>query len=127
MRMCLNWKVLAGLGVVAAGVLLLRPGLLGTVLPTLLVLACPLSMLAMMVGMGKMGTMQGDPCALPARSQAALSRSRDEQVVTLRRQLADLEAQRRTLAEQLRDLEQAEPAARRPLATGAGSREQRAR
>ena len=48
LRMCLNWKVLAGLGLVAVGVGVYRPGLLGAALPILLLAACPLSMLWMM-------------------------------------------------------------------------------
>ncbi|MGE0600612.1 MAG: DUF2933 domain-containing protein [Dehalococcoidia bacterium] len=49
--MCFNWKVLAGLGVVAAGVLLFAPGAALAVLPLLLLAACPLSMVVMMFAM----------------------------------------------------------------------------
>lgn len=51
LRMCLNWKVLAGLGLVAVGVGVYSPGLLGAALPILLLAACPLSMLWMMRAM----------------------------------------------------------------------------
>lgn len=51
LRMCLNWKVLAGLGMVAVGVGMYRPDLLGAALPILLLAACPLSMLWMMRAM----------------------------------------------------------------------------
>ena len=47
LKHCLNWKVIAGLGVIALGVLIVAPNLLGRVLPFLLIAACPLSMLAM--------------------------------------------------------------------------------
>jgi len=49
--MCLNKRVLIGLGIVAVGVLLLRPSWLGAALPLLLLAVCPLSMLFMMKGM----------------------------------------------------------------------------
>lgn len=51
MKMCLNWKVLAGLGAVGVGVYLVAPGLAAAALPLLLLAACPLSMLLMMKGM----------------------------------------------------------------------------
>lgn len=47
-KCCLNPKVLAGLAVVGVGVLVLAPNLAANVLPLLVVLACPLSMLFMM-------------------------------------------------------------------------------
>jgi len=57
LKCCLNWKVLVGLGVVAAGVWLFQPSAFRAALPTLAVLICPLSMGLMMFGMGKMGGM----------------------------------------------------------------------
>jgi hypothetical protein len=51
MRMCLNKKVLLGLGAAAVGVLLLAPQWLGAALPLLLLAACPLSMVFMMTAM----------------------------------------------------------------------------
>ncbi|MBA2316427.1 MAG: DUF2933 domain-containing protein [Euzebyales bacterium] len=51
MRMCLNKKVLLGLGAAAVGVLLLAPQWLGAALPLLLLAACPLSMVFMMMAM----------------------------------------------------------------------------
>ncbi|MGH8914830.1 MAG: DUF2933 domain-containing protein [Acidimicrobiia bacterium] len=53
LRMCLNWKVLGGLALVAAGVWAYRPDLLGSALPLLLLAACPLSMLWMMKSMNQ--------------------------------------------------------------------------
>jgi hypothetical protein len=52
LKHCLNWKVAAGLGVIALGILVVAPNLVGRIFPILLVAICPLSMLAMMVGMG---------------------------------------------------------------------------
>ena len=58
-KMCLNWKVLAGLAVVGVGIFLVAPGLALAALPLLLLAACPLSMLLMMKSMGGMqGTQQ---------------------------------------------------------------------
>ena len=53
--MCINWKVVAGLMVVAAGLfVLVSPGMARTALPYLLSAVCPLSMLLMMKSMGGM-------------------------------------------------------------------------
>lgn len=58
LKCCLNWKVLTGLAVVAAGIWIVQPKLIGAALPLLLLAACPLSMLLMMGGMSKMGGMK---------------------------------------------------------------------
>lgn len=76
LRMCLNWKVLGGLALVAAGVGIYRPALFGAALPILLLAACPLSMLWMMRSMhrgeeagtrARPSTLPDDPAALRAR------------------------------------------------------------
>jgi hypothetical protein len=76
LRMCLNWKVLAGLALVAAGVWTYRPDLFGAALPLLLLAACPLSMLWMMRSMNhgqdagtsaQPPTLPDDPAVLRAR------------------------------------------------------------
>jgi hypothetical protein len=59
MRMCLNRKVLVGLGVVATIVLVVAPGAFLATLPVLLVLACPLSMAVMMWGVSGKGCARG--------------------------------------------------------------------
>lgn len=63
-KCCLNPKVLAGLAVVGVGVLVFAPNIAASVLPLLIVLACPLSMLFMMRGMrGQMnGSTNGAAC-----------------------------------------------------------------
>jgi len=48
---CINWKVVGGLAMVAAVVAIASPHALGAVVPVLLVLACPLSMVLMARGM----------------------------------------------------------------------------
>ena len=53
-QMCLNWKVLVGLVIVAALLAVLNPALFATALPVLLVLVCPLSMGIMLLRMGRM-------------------------------------------------------------------------
>ena len=58
---CLNRNVLIGLGAVAVAVFFFAPSA-RSVLPLLLVAACPLSMVAMMFGMSKMGS-SGKSCA----------------------------------------------------------------
>jgi len=54
MQMCLNWKVLAGLAVIAVLIGIAAPQFFFGALPVLLVLACPISMLFMMGQMGRM-------------------------------------------------------------------------
>jgi len=50
---CLNGKVIVGLAVVGLGVWVAVPTLVGAAVPLLLTAICPLSMLAMVVGMGR--------------------------------------------------------------------------
>ncbi len=61
--MCLNWRVLTGLGAVALGIWLVAPQYILGALPLLLILICPLSMVLMAVMMrdSKGGEMQMDP------------------------------------------------------------------
>lgn len=49
--MCLNWKVIAGLAAVGAGIWVIAPNLLWAAAPLLLFAACPLLMMLMMRGM----------------------------------------------------------------------------
>ncbi|MDQ1719451.1 MAG: hypothetical protein QOE89_3404 [Pseudonocardiales bacterium] len=49
--MCLNKKVLLGLGVVAIGLVVLQPGWAVAALPFVILAVCPLSMIFMMRGM----------------------------------------------------------------------------
>src|SRR5439155_27057012 len=56
LKCCLNPKVLIGLAAAGVAVVLLAPNLIAGAFPLLLALVCPLSMLAMMVGMARMGT-----------------------------------------------------------------------
>lgn len=74
---CLNKKVLIGSGVVALGILVVTPNLLGKVLPVLFVLACPLSMVFMMRGMSG----SKDRSAAPGASSTEPSTTTDQQAV----------------------------------------------
>ncbi len=51
LKMCLNWKVLAGLAATGAGIYFLTPELALAALPFLVVAVCPLSMMLMMWSM----------------------------------------------------------------------------
>ena len=59
---CFNRNVLIGLAVAAGAVFLVAPAAARSVVPLLLVAACPLSMVFMMRGMSKMGS-SGRACA----------------------------------------------------------------
>lgn len=93
--MCLNWKVVAGLAVVAVFVLVVAPQFIWAALPLLLVAACPLSMLVMMWGMHR-----GQSPAQTAQMGQPQSegRTRQEQIARLEAQLASTQAQLETLA-----------------------------
>lgn len=69
LNMCLNWKVLAGLGLAVFVVVLFVPQFVAFA-PLLLVLACPLSMLLMMRGMkhGTHGMKEKNENKLPTES-----------------------------------------------------------
>ncbi|AFZ69723.1 DUF2933 domain-containing protein [Deinococcus peraridilitoris] len=112
-KKCLNWKVMVGLAVVAAGLfVLVSPAVAVAALPFLVAAICPLSMLLMMKGMGKMqqnaqanaaaagsaGTTQNSCCA-PGKTL-----SREEQIAQLHVQLQDMQSQQERLTAQLREL-----------------------
>lgn len=70
LKMCLNWKVLAGLAAVGVGVYAFAPGLFAAAVPLLLLAVCPLSMVAMMAAMNG-GKGQRKAPADPAGNAAA--------------------------------------------------------
>lgn len=112
LRMCMNWKVIAGLAVFAAGLFVFAsPTASAVAFPFLLAAICPLSMVFMMRGMGQMkkepqgtGTASAgagqDPCC--SSSQPL---TRDEQVTALQHQLSSIRAQQDLLAAQLSELD----------------------
>ncbi len=83
--MCLNWKVIGSLGVVALGVVVLAPHLALAVLLILVVAACPLSCIFMMRGMGKGSSCQTNAGSTAnqdmriAQLQAEIQRLREQQ------------------------------------------------
>lgn len=122
--LCLNWKVLAALGMVALVIWVVAPALFWVALPVLLLAACPLSMLLMMGGMA------GTQCApqSAARGQGAMAPpTRQEQLADLRGRLASARAEENALAREITALEpgpaalerQAEAAARGANGRGA--------
>ncbi len=110
LKMCLNWKVLAGVAAVGAGLLVFAPGLAAAALPFLVLAICPLSMVLMMGAMNGMG--QTSPTGAVGGVQQP--RNRNER-------LAELEMQQQALANQIAALEAEDEARleRRPNAEAA--------
>ncbi len=95
--MCMNWKVLVGLGVVGLGVWAVAPNLIGAAVPLLLLAACPLSMIVMMRGMGG-----GQSATQPVQT------SQPTRVIgTPEEQLAELKARHEAIAAAIAQLETA--------------------
>lgn len=107
---CLDVRVLVAIALVAVGVLVLAPGLFWTALPVLAILACPLSMLFMMRGRGKMN---GQP---KSRSAADEPISREDQLRGLQDQLAGVESQQAAIASRIQQLSREQP----PVSRGPG-------
>ncbi len=112
LKMCLNWKVLAGLAAVGVAVYVVAPNAMVGILPVLLLLACPLSMVVMMVGMQGMGARQGKQDTTQIQSASPLSR--EQQLAQLRTQLIGLGDQQVALARQIEQLEAADSKVRSP-------------
>jgi hypothetical protein len=92
LKMCLNWKVLAGLAATGVGVYLVAPDLVLAALPILLLAACPLSMLLMMWGMQHA---QGQGQQTP--QEPDVGQTREERIAWLRSEQAALADQLGTL------------------------------
>ena len=109
-RLCLNWKVLAGVVMVALVIARVEPRLLGAALPVLLVAICPLSMLLMMRGMRGMGGMHSDQSSGESE-QAGQSTTTplppSGQLAALKGQLARLQAEADAIGQQIHRLEAA--------------------
>lgn len=89
--MCINWKVLAGLGTVALGLFAFAPKLAAAASPYLVLAICPLSMLLMMGGMQVMNR-KDDTSPSP---EARLARLKGQQR-ELASEIAKLEATHNT-------------------------------
>jgi Protein of unknown function (DUF2933) len=83
---CFNRNVLIGLGVVALGVLAIRPEAIGAALPVLVLLACPLSMVFMMRGMNR-------AAAEPEPAGTTDAPGTDAEIVGLRAEVDQLRAE----------------------------------
>lgn len=105
---CFDWKVAAGLALTGLTVALVVPRLSSIALPSLVMLACPLSMGAMMWGMRR-GT---EPQNTPSLDVSVEQR--------LRRELAATEARRAELQTELGQLREPTTGARGPAATERG-------
>ncbi|MGH2760681.1 MAG: DUF2933 domain-containing protein [Actinomycetota bacterium] len=100
LRCCLNWKVLTGLGVAAVAVWAVRPDLIRSVLPSLVVLVCPLSMVLMMLGMRGRGSAEpSNDAELP---QPTVTKHR---VTELRERLERARAEESVLSSELARLQ----------------------
>jgi len=101
LQMCLNWRVLAGLGGVGVILWLVAPKAVLGVLPFLVFLACPLSMVLMI------RTMQGDRAdAKSGQSGSSRSRnSREQGLVELKGRMADMRTEQELIARQIAQLE----------------------
>jgi hypothetical protein len=93
--LCLDWKVLAVLGLIGVGLWMVAPAAIGAILPLLLLAACPLSMLLMMRGM------TGGRCAAQPGQVAAPGGGK----TSTAEELAGLKAQHAQLAQQIARLE----------------------
>ena len=96
-HICLNWKVVAGLTVVGLSIWVVAPNLIWAALPALVVLACPLSMLFMMRGMGS-----GQCATSPEQEQRQVVADRPREG-----QLVDLRARHAAIAREIAELESA--------------------
>jgi len=90
LHICLNWKVVATLAVMGLGTWLVAPNLVWAAVPILVVLACPLSMLLMMRGMGSTQcATQSEQEHQPHEEQLTQLRARH---AALAREIAELES-----------------------------------
>ena len=107
--LCLNWKVLAGLAVVAGVVLILAPQFIWVALPILLVAACPLSMLFMMRGMSGSGNQSASqPAQLKENRLPAARLTRDEHLAELKSRLSGVQAEQEAIARRITEMESPE-------------------
>ncbi len=83
LKMCLNWKVLAGLAAVGIGTYAIAPGTMAAALPILALAACPLSMLLMMKVM--YGERDAGAVGLPREDQKARQAALDGKIDALER------------------------------------------
>ena len=88
LKMCLNWKVIAGLAALGVGTYVVAPNLAAAAVPLLLLAICPLSMVLMMWGMQRGGGTEGRAPREVDEADAGLTR--EEHLARLRTEQADL-------------------------------------
>lgn len=93
LKMCLNWKAVTAVTVVAVGLFVLAPDLAAAALPFLVLAICPLSMILMMVMMNGSKD-ESDAACSPGSTNTDSSRPSE----TPEEQLASLRAQQKNLA-----------------------------
>ena len=94
LKMCLNWKVIAGVAAVGGGIFVFAPDIAAAALPFLILAICPLSMIFMMGAMNSMN--KGTSTADSSVGGASLGRGD---------QLAQLRLQQRDIADKIAALE----------------------
>ena len=90
LRLCINWKVVAGLTWAAFVLWLVLPNVFWLALPVLIIAACPLSMLLMMRGMRRQHTSLAQANETPHTAEAQLPTVRAQQE-PLGREIARIE------------------------------------
>ena len=116
---CLNWRVIAGLALAAAALFALAPKVALVSLPVLVALVCPISMLVMLVSMGRMK--MGDH---GQESEQANLRglSREGQLQLLEDRLLEIQQRQREIALQLPDFERRPEEPMVPVVAAIGGR-----
>lgn len=113
LKHCFNPRIMLGLAVVGVGLFFFAPKIAAVSWPVLFSLICPLSMLLMMWGMGRMGVQatQGSAHPNPSNNLAASMPCCEPQSSQVS-QLTQLRSQREELDQQIRALEAAETESR---------------
>ncbi len=101
---CLNWRVIAGFALVSAATFVYAPKLAIAVLPVLVAMVCPVSMLVMIWSMRRMN-MRGRVDVQPELGPAFQNVNREEQLQLLEQRLEHLQAQQRVIASQVQEQE----------------------
>lgn len=104
-KCCLNWKVIGGLLLLGAILLMMTPGIGTGALPVLFMLACPLSMLVMLPLMMKGINADNQPVRLNQVESDQQPVNHAEQISRLKSQMAFLQSQQQVLVEQINQLE----------------------
>ena len=122
---CLNWRVIASLAAVGVALFLFAPKLAATSLPILVALVCPISMLVMLVSMGRMN-MQGRHSEVSEPAPALQNLNRQQQLQLLEERLDRVRLQREEIASQLPELEHRQTKPEAAVVAGAGRAESQA-